>query len=790
MIVTTKDSPSGWDKGRDGNSFDIILIHNASKYAFYFSNMEEGGYSDMYREFEAEFPEGAPYGEYTYVLCHTTGSEWTLSKEILDSVSAGYVLRDIMMETGLLTFVDEEQKDEPIYREKEKKADTPDYTYRKRKRLDSRPLYSYKVEVLTEGATTVWYADKTKETVLWEGAGEHNEVKYSSVYVECEAEGYVTKRAALTGVEDGVAEVTFELEKPTKIFYTTTDGNAITGYYLEATGKSGNHLSYTNTYSDGQGVFEFDGEAVEVGMQFYNCTTLKTFDGISKKVKFNKDIWFTFANSTNLEEVNLADFDISSLTRLIFAFENCQNLISLDISNWDTSKVTNMQGMFWNCQSLRYVFGMDDLNTSSVTDMSYMFHSCYYLVPNTSKWDTSKVRNMRYMFYGCLSNHLSYLTDWDTSSVTDMAHMFEWCRYVDSVDLSKWNTSNVTDMSAMFYNCRELAELNLEGWNTSSVTDMSAMFCNCLKLTTVKGLSDFDTANLNSMYFMFTYCQSLESFDFSKWNTSNVTDRLGMAHTFHYCSSLKTITIGDGCIMNLDTSSLNTFDNVPEGGTLYYPSGMDADNVARWLPKGWNAVPSGNTTILYTSTDGNVVTPYKLEAEDAEGNALTYTNTYANGTGLIVFSGLVSTIYINFYNETTLKTFDGINHKVKIPEKTYEMFCYCTSLESVDVSNFDTSSVTNMNCMFEKCEALVTLDLRTFDMSKVTTMQNMFNKSTALKELWIGSNCTIGSDTKTTYMFYNVPEGGMLGVPPGMAQEEVDKWTSLLPANWSVGTVG
>ena len=817
MIVTTKDSPSGWDKGRDENSFDIILIHNASKYAFYFSNKAEGGYSDMYREFEVEFPEGAPYGEYTYVLCHTTGSEWTLSKEILDSVSAGYVLRDIMMETGLLTFVDEEVKDEPIYREMEKKADFPDYTYRKRKRLDSRPFFSYKVEVITEDAATVWYADESKETVLWEGAGEHNGVKYRSVYVECKKEGYVTKGVTLTGVEDTVVEETFELEKATKILYTTTDGNTVEGYFLYAKNKSGNVLSCTNTYSDGQGVFEFNGEIEELGMQFYGISNLKTFDGISGisgKVKYNKGVWFTFANSKSLEQVNLADFDTSDLTNMNYAFENCKNLTTIHMEGWDTSKVTSMQGMFFNCQNLRFVFGMDDLDTSSVTDMSYMFYCCYYLVPNVSKWNTSKVTDMGYMFFGCLSNGLWYMDDWDTSSVTNMNSMFRECQYVESADFSKWNTSKVTDMRSMFQNCYRLQELNLTGWDTSKVIDMSGMFWKCYHLTTVNGLSDFDTSSLNSMYAMFYNCQSLESFDFTKWNTSKMADSLGMARTFLSCTSLTSIRIGDDCIMNYDKSSLNIFGNVPEGGTLYYPLGMDADNVERWLPTGWNMVPysSDSTIIRYTSTDGKIVAPDTLSATDADGNALTYTNTYSDGQGIIEFSGIVSSIEMDFQSCTTLKTFDGSNHKLKFAEKTYEMFYNCTSLTSVDVSNFDTSEVTNMNCMFEKCEALVGVDLRNldtskvitmefifnrcssltsldvsnFDTSSVTNMRGMFRECTNLTTLKIGSNCNIGSDTTTTMMFDGLPSSGTLQYPSGMDSTNVAKWT---PTGWTAAVI-
>ncbi|PDD47115.1 hypothetical protein A4P37_14465, partial [Listeria monocytogenes] len=43
------------------------------------------------------------------------------------------------------------------------------------------------------------------------------------------------------------------------------------------------------------------------------------------------------------------------------------------------------------------------------------------------------------------------------------------------------------------------------------------------------------------------------------------------------------------------------------------------------------------------------------------------------------------------------------------------MFYDCTGLEELDVSNFDTSSVTNMAYMFQNCTSLEELDLSNFD---------------------------------------------------------------------------
>ena len=60
------------------------------------------------------------------------------------------------------------------------------------------------------------------------------------------------------------------------------------------------------------------------------------------------------------------------------------------------------------------------------------------------------------------------------------------------------------------------------------------------------------------------------------------------------------------------------------------------------------------------------------------------------------------------------------------------MFGYCEALTNLELSNFDTSNVTNMSRMFYRCGALTNLELSNFDTSKVTNMSYMFGYCSAL----------------------------------------------------------
>ncbi|EAC8464484.1 BspA family leucine-rich repeat surface protein [Listeria monocytogenes] len=66
------------------------------------------------------------------------------------------------------------------------------------------------------------------------------------------------------------------------------------------------------------------------------------------------------------------------------------------------------------------------------------------------------------------------------------------------------------------------------------------------------------------------------------------------------------------------------------------------------------------------------------------------------------------------------------------------MFYNCTGI-SLDLSNFDTSSVTTMYGMFHYCKDLTSLDLSNFNTSNVTSMGAMFSNTSAMTSLDVSS---------------------------------------------------
>ena len=63
------------------------------------------------------------------------------------------------------------------------------------------------------------------------------------------------------------------------------------------------------------------------------------------------------------------------------------------------------------------------------------------------------------------------------------------------------------------------------------------------------------------------------------------------------------------------------------------------------------------------------------------------------------------------------------------------IFSNCSSLINLDVSNFHTTKVVDMSYMFSNCSSLKSLDLSSFDTSKVTKMSDMFSNCSSLANL-------------------------------------------------------
>ena len=169
-------------------------------------------------------------------------------------------------------------------------------------------------------------------------------------------------------------------------------------------------------------------------------------------------------------------------------------------------------------------------------------------------------------------------------------------------------------------------------------------------------------------------------------------------------------------------------------------------------------VGSNATSVVFTKTaipSDKISSAVIVSTEDSDVNAY----MYLDGDTIYVSPEEDNTIiYANenctlmFNDCSSLTSLDLSNFDTSKVSSMYNMFNMCYSLTSLDVSNWNTSKVTNMSSMFHNCESLTSLDVSNFNTSNVTNMSEMFSRCGALTSLDV-SNFNTSKVTNMDGMF-------------------------------------
>ena len=151
-----------------------------------------------------------------------------------------------------------------------------------------------------------------------------------------------------------------------------------------------------------------------------------------------------------------------------------------------------------------------------------------------------------------------------------------------------------------------------------------------------------------------------------------------------------------------------------------------------------------------------------------------------------------------FYNCSSLRSLDLSNFITPEAKSYGHMFYGCSSLVSLDISNLITSQITHMDNMFHKCSSLTSLnlsnfntenvefiggmflacvqltslDLSNFDTSKVTSMDHLFHNCINLEYINI-NKFTDEALNDTTDMFNNLPNNIIVCINPNSNNQKI-----------------
>ena len=162
----------------------------------------------------------------------------------------------------------------------------------------------------------------------------------------------------------------------------------------------------------------------------------------------------------------------------------------------------------------------------------------------------------------------------------------------------------------------------------------------------------------------------------------------------------------------------------------------------------------GNTVLTFyydkkkAERNGMGIGPFSVRFDDERQQAVVNSDWFEQRNSIIAaeidssfakYNSLTSTGFW-FYECKNMKTISGIQYlNTENVTDMGDMFNYCESLLSVDMSGFNTSNVLNMRGMFGSCYSLTSIDLTNFNTAKVQNMANMFSGCEKLTTLDVSS---------------------------------------------------
>ena len=348
-------------------------------------------------------------------------------------------------------------------------------------------------------------------------------------------------------------------------------------------------------------------------------------------------------------------------------------------SDFSNARPTSTYRWFCDMQNLETITGISSLNTSEVTEMRYMFYNCSKLTSiDLSHFNTSMVTNMGYMFSGCSALTRLDVCHLNTDLVTDMRGMFSNTTALTSLYLIDFNTAKVTNMSYMFYGCSNMAAIYVDDtWNTAAVTSSGNMFYDCTKLLGAQGTA-YDANHIDAAY----------------------------AHVDGGTANPGYFTEYEG----------------PEGYACY--------------------MPNGTMTFYYDQFryERTIMGGFTYGMNSGSNNPDWYTDGMSDNVKAVVFNRSFADYYPSstfgwFATMSNLTSIQGMKEYLNTSEvtKMNGMFSECSSLTSLDLSNFNTANVTNMTSMFSDCSNLTTIFVGDrWSTNNVTQSSNMFTGCTKL----------------------------------------------------------
>lgn len=376
-------------------------------------------------------------------------------------------------------------------------------------------------------------------------------------------------------------------------------------------------------------------------------------------------------------------------------------------------------------------------------------------------------------FQGCSNLKEIDWTNVDSSNCTSMASLLDSCSSLEECDLSALDTSNVENFAGIFRQMRPFAGFMdyVNNWDTSSGTSFASMFAGMKGLNEIK--PTFDTSNGTNFNNMFGYAD-FRVVDITGIDLSNAEMTHFMFGVMQYLTTIKSycpFELPPGCAtLNMFTNSTRlvggkgTTYSVTDGAYAKCDGGpSDPGYFTRVYQGRVTTIFSDRTLIINEdmadreaniAAHGHVVGEYDPPPYNYTTHGQQEWPSY--GPDRIEFGPGTKPTNLDYWlsSHAYAREVDFTNLDTSECTSMRGMCMNMEKIQTMDMSRFDTSNVTDMSSMFNGCHYLN--DIRLFrNTSNVTDFSRMFEDCWYIQTIPGVSTFDTSSATALFYMFAN-----------------------------------
>ena len=548
---------------------------------------------------------------------------------------------------------------------------------------------------------------------------------------------------------------------------------------------------------------------IKMNFMFFGCNSLQIINLTSFKTSLVKNMNYMFYGCSSLKSLILPQLDTSSVVNMNSMFSGCSSLKSLDLSSFKTSLVINMNYMFYDLSSLEYLnisnFDMRNIKYADniFTGLNKLKYIDIYNVQNENKYisesdlnknnklevcqkdiiikdkttkceiehtDTVKEDNNYIIVeYGAQTNYpIGFIYNGNANN--DYRKDIAIKLIIKEKDQSKYNvdqelniepreriqihfTNPVTTFTSFFdstydNNTKNIEFIDFSNFISSSVTDISSLLKGCTSLKAIN-MTNFDFKNIEQSSSLFSDANNLKYIilnDIKNYdeNKMNLAQELNVIETLIVCQKdeiIKNENYKYKCCNYNIKKEYCEYENsivIKFSAETEYPNGFSYEtfgningyrndnnftiylNDKKYEANEQLVIPKDSIIVL--QFESNVKSLKFFFYRDYDENV---ENIISVDISQLNLSSVTDMSYM-FSGCFNLENIDFSNKNAPLLTDISFIFSGCSLLKSVDLTNFKTPSLISMNSMFSDCGNLKTIDLYNINTSLVTNMNKLF----------------------------------------------------------------